>query len=76
MRLACHKVLLQLVIAAAAFEPLEQVLTIDILNDRTLHAIETLEDAIARVILISLNHSLGLPQVAAFDVHYYQLIIL
>ena len=68
--------MLQLVIAAAAFKPLEQILTIDILNDRTLHAVETLEDAIAGVVLISLNHCLRLPQVAAFNVHHHQLIIL
>ena len=60
----------ELVVATAPFEPLQQILTVYVLNYRSLHdACETLENAaaIATLSFVNIDDSLSLPHIIAFD---------
>ena len=68
--LSTGEVLLELVVAAAGFEPLEEILTVCVVDDGPLvHAGQALEDATAgaAVLLINVDNSVALRNVVAFN---------
>ena len=68
LRLAASERLSQLVITAAVFKALQQVLAIDVLDYWALHdARQALEDAAAAAIFVDINDSVGLTNVVTLD---------
>ena len=67
--MASCEVLLELIIAVAAFEPFEQVLAVDVLNNWPLkHTGEALENSAARpIILVHVDNSVGLGDIVALN---------
>jgi len=69
--LPVHIVLLELVLAAAPFEAFQEVLAIDVLDNRPLHhAGQALENATGRsalVFIVNVDDGLGLGQVVTLD---------
>ena len=64
------EVLLELVVTAATFKPFKQILTVCILNNRSLvHACQTLKDTTAgtSILLINVDNCVSLGNIIAFD---------
>ena len=70
LSLAIHVVLPQLVVTVAAFEPLEEILAVDVLDDWSRHhACKTLKYSTARAArsFVDFDHGVGLTNVVALN---------